>query len=641
METQPAKQPSDNKYDIVIVGAGPVGLMLSTCLSRWGYRIKHIDNRAEPTPTGRADGIQPRSLDLLRNMGLKSDVMAWKPARVYEVAFWDPRRNGKGIARTGTWASCPSFIDARYPFTTLLHQGMIERVFLADLEKNGTQVQRPWTITGFTSDEQADPEYPVEVKIEHVDGTSRETVRAKYLFGGEGARSFVREQLKIGITHKDPIAHVWGVMDGVVKTDFPDIKMKCTIHSAHGSIMVIPRENKLVRLYIQIASSTDPDWNPRKTATAEEVQASAKRILEPYSIEWEKVEWYSVYPIGQGISDRYTLDHRVFLGGDACHTHSPKAGQGMNTAFLDAQNLAWKIHAVEAGFADRSVLRTYEPERKEVAETLLAFDNKYAKLFSERPPAASEVEAAHGAADQMAFEENAFVKTFKESCEFTSGYGVAYGPNALNWSPEHPAQSQLVHPKGTKLRTGRLFVNADVTRVVDANVVHLEQEIPLNGSFRLFVLAGKPSVTRQALRDFASHLGRKGSFYTSYVRPDISTVSHHEQDNPHSLFFTICTVFAAPRGQLEISRDVPELLGRYRDHVYADDRWDRRVPDAKASAHAKIGLDEERGGVVVVRPDGYVGIVVSLVEGSGTVDVLNQYFGSFCTKRIGATTAQL
>jgi 2-polyprenyl-6-methoxyphenol hydroxylase-like FAD-dependent oxidoreductase len=98
--------------------------------------------------------------------------------------------------------------------------------------------------------------------------------------------------------------------------------MKCTIHSEHGSIMVIPRENNMVRLYIQIASSTDKDWNPRKTASEEEVQNSAKRILNPYKIEWERVEWFSVYPIGQGIADKYTLDHRVFIGGDACHTHS-------------------------------------------------------------------------------------------------------------------------------------------------------------------------------------------------------------------------------------------------------------------------------------------------------------------------------
>ncbi|KAK3946450.1 putative fad binding domain-containing protein [Diplogelasinospora grovesii] len=580
-------------------------------------------------------------------MGLKTAIMAHKPARVYEVAFWDPPKSGKdrskGIVRTGTWASCPGFIDARYPFTTLLHQGLIERVFIADLNKNGVQIQRPWTIAGFTSDEKANPEYPVTVQLEHVDGTSSETIQARYLFGGEGARSFIREQLKIGIKHIDPISHVWGVMDGVVKTDFPDIKMKCTIHSAHGSIMVIPRENNMVRLYIQIASSTDPDFNPRKTATEEDVQASAKRILQPYSIEWERVEWYSVYPIGQGLADRYTLDHRVFLGGDACHTHSPKAGQGMNTAFLDAQNLAWKIHAVESGFAKRSLLETYEPERRDVAETLLAFDNKYAKLFSTRPPAASEVEAAgNNAGAEQTEEENAFIKTFKEACEFTSGYGVAYKPNALNWSPSHPAaQSPLVHPQGTKLRTGRILKNADVTRVVDANVVHLEQEIPLNGSFRLFVFAGKPSTNAQALRDLAANMVKKNSFYSSYARPDADRVSHHERHNPHSMFYTICTIFAEKRSSIEISRDLPPLLARYREHVYADDRWDRLFPDASAAAHAKMGLDQEKGGVVVVRPDGYVGIVVALEEGSGTVDALNAYFGSFCTKKLGEITAQL
>jgi hypothetical protein len=312
----------------------------------------------------------------------------------------------------------------------------------------------------------------------------------------------------------------------------------------------------------------------------------------------------------------------------------------MNTAFLDALNLAWKIHVVERGFANRSLLTTYEPERKDVATSLLAFDNKYAKLFSERPPAATEVQAASEEASSES-EDNDFIKTFKESCEFTSGYGVFYKPNALNWSESHPAQSHLYHPKGTKLRTGRLLINADVTRVVDANVVHLEQEVPLNGSFRIFIFAGVPSVTQQALKDLASFMNKKGSFYSSYLRPDIDRVSHHEKHNPHSWFFTVCTVFAAPRNKIEISRDVPDLLAAYREHVYADDRWDRRVPDAKAAAHAKMGLDQERGGIVVVRPDGYVGMVVNLTEGSSTVDALNDYFNAFCTKKLGETMAML
>jgi hypothetical protein len=280
--------------------------------------------------------------------------------------------------------------------------------------------------------------------------------------------------------------------------------------------MVIPRENNMVRLYIQIASSTDDDWDPRKQATTEEVQEHAKKILKPYYIEWERVEWYSVYPIGQGIAERYTLDERVFMGGDCCHTHSPKAGQGMNTAFLDAQNLAWKIHHVETGFADRSILKSYESERKLVAESLLNFDAAYAKLFSQRQPSAGEVGSVnkHTVGEQQPADENEFIKTFKAACEFTSGYGVAYGPNNLNWSEEHSAKNPLFlsEPAGTtKLRPGRILIPATVTRVSDANPVHLEQEIPLNGSYRIYIFGGKPQRTRAAISDFASNLLKKNS----------------------------------------------------------------------------------------------------------------------------------
>lgn len=432
--------------------------------------------------------------------------------------------------------------------------------------------------------------------------------------------------------------------------------MKCTIHSSDGSIMVIPRENKLVRLYIQIASSTDKDWNPRKQASIEDVQNSAKRILNPYWIQWDRVEWYSVYPIGQGIAEKYTLDHRVFLGGDACHTHSvivdlsgnyilmltssqPKAGQGMNTAFHDALNLAWKVHHVESGFADRAILESYESERKSIAENLLNFDAKYATLFSQRQPSAGEVSAASEQKNGSE-EPNEFVELYKASCEFTSGYGIAYGPNTFNWSSNHPARSPLFHPKGTALRTGHVMLNADVTRVVDANPAHLEQEVPMNGSFRIYLFAGVPSMTRRAVTDFANNLNKKHSFYKLFERLDIAQVSYHEQHNPHSHFFTICTIFAAPRSSIEIAEALPVVLARYSALVYADDIEDPRNLNVSAVAHAKMGLDQERGGVVVVRPDGHVACVVQLVEGNGTVDALNEYFTSFAAKSIGETKVQ-
>ncbi len=217
---------SPRKYDIAIIGAGPVGLLLAVCLARWGYSIKHIDNREVPTMTGRADGIQPRSLHLLRNMDLKRQIMAHQPAKVYEVAFWDPSPGEKGIHRTGNWVACPKFIDARYPFTTLLHQGLIERVFIEDLEENGCHVQRPWTITDFQNDGK-DRDYPVEVTLRHAERDEKEVIRSKYLFSAEGARSFIRDRLGVKIRHKDPISNVWGVMDGVIRTDFPDVKVIC------------------------------------------------------------------------------------------------------------------------------------------------------------------------------------------------------------------------------------------------------------------------------------------------------------------------------------------------------------------------------------------------------------------------------
>ena len=310
----------------------------------------------------------------------------------------------------------------------------------------------------------------------------------------------------------------------------------------------------------------------------------------------------------------------------------------MNTAFLDAQNLAWKIHAVESGFANRSILKSYESERKLIAENLLSFDAAYAKLFSQRLPSAGEVHTANASSP---VEENEFVKTFKASCEFTSGYGVAYNENLFNWSSSHPASSDLFLSEvqgTTRLRTGRILTNANVTRVADANIVHLEQEIPLNGSFRVYVFGGKPQSNMLAINDFAANLTKPGSFYTAYLYKDLESISYHEKHNPHSAFFTLATILHAKRPDIEPEKLLPHVLARYRTHIYADDIWDANLPDAKAAAHAKMGLDQDKGAVVVVRPDGYVGCVVRLVEGSGTVDALNAYFASFVTKQLGRNT---
>ena len=215
----------EEQYDIVVVGAGPVGLMLSACLARMGrYKIKQIDSKPEPVKTGRAAGIQARSVDLLKSMGLKRKVMINDPFRIYEAAFWQPSAETGGISRVGSWKSVPGFIDTRHPFSTLLNQGRVERILLEDLSEKGCFVDRPWTIRDFKNDGE-DPDYPIRLSLVDLKENKAYSVRTKYLFGADGARSFVREKLGIQMVHKDPIAHVWSVIDGIVKTDFPDIKV--------------------------------------------------------------------------------------------------------------------------------------------------------------------------------------------------------------------------------------------------------------------------------------------------------------------------------------------------------------------------------------------------------------------------------
>lgn len=311
----------------------------------------------------------------------------------------------------------------------------------------------------------------------------------------------------------------------------------------------------------------------------------------------------------------------------------------MNTAFHDALNMAWKIHAVESGFANRSILSTYESERKDIAEMLLDFDARYAALFSKRRPTAGEVGEASHTSVKAGGEEDEFVKTFKSSCEFTSGYGVAYKPNVFNWDASHPAQSPLFNYPGVRLTPGRAFTPSTVTRLADANFVALEQEVPANGAFRIFVFAGLQDKTKQAIADFAANLEKDRSFLSAYRRPDIKDVSFFERHFPHSTNFTLNVVYAAQKNQVDVN-SIPQILRDYHHHLYADDIPDIRVPQAKYAAHEKLGFDPEKGGVVVTRPDSHVACVLQLVEGSGTVDALNAYFGAFSSKPLGQDQQQ-
>ncbi|KAJ3337329.1 hypothetical protein HDU93_001234 [Gonapodya sp. JEL0774] len=671
---------------VIIVGAGPAGCMADLCLTTYGFSILHIDDRPETTRAGRADGIQPRTIEVLRNIGgvqpeeasaSLAKRMIKQGVRVYEGAFWDPTPDQQ-LARTSRVRSCPDFIDVGDPYTLLLHQGLIERAFLDEIEARRKHlpagkktpaphgnVFRPYKFDTCSTDE-SNSDFPVSATFHHAETGEKFVVRAKYLLGLDGAKSLVRRAISGGQEGDgewkgkirmvgDALDIIWGVMDVEVKTDFPDIRAKCLIHSkADGSIMVIPREAGLVRLYVQLQQELGPDGKQKhfgRDADEAVCKARAQKIFEPFKLEFGRTEWFSVYQIGQRIASKYTLDNRVFLGGDATHTHSPKAGQGMNISMLDMYSLAWKINLVEKGLSDRNILYpTYEQERKGVAEELLAFDKAYSQLFSGRPASLENMTKNKvGAVDP-----ELFIEMFKKNSFFTSGCGAVYFANVLNALPDSTLvkgypKKNVFNPEGTKLVVGQRLLPSKVTRAIDANHVNIEQEVKMNGAFRIHVVAGNYVNALPRLAALDKFLDSPKSFLNLYrpkpgVKAAIVYNTHSDQHieperstrSPnYNPFFDFLYILATPHTEWDI-RDLPYNTRIYRENIYSDELFDRRVgKDVQAPLHSKWGVSTERGGIVVVRPDGYVGAVVSL--DSDGFEALNAYFAGFLTPTAAIT----
>jgi len=561
------------QVDAVIIGAGPAGCMGSLCLNTYGLNVLHVDERSEPTTAGRADGLQPRTIEVLRNIGgakphtAKADIesnrapfhgggiakrMIADGVRVYEVAFWDPTETQQ-LARTSRAASCPeNAVDVVDNYTLLLHQGLIEQAYLSEIQNRRDILQAQnksissapeggvFRNTSFVSCRTLSPNedalaatHPVETVLSNSVTKTQHTVRSKYLIGNDGARSQVRKCISGGgegdgewkgaiRMEGEATDIVWGVMDANVTTDFPDIKFKCLIHSKDsGSIMIIPRESNLVRFYVQLQQEgNDPVGGKsvhieRSKATQDVCIARAKKIFEPFKVEFGYIDWFSVYQIGQRVASAYTLDHRVFLAGDATHTHSPKAGQGMNISMLDMHNLCWKINLVEKGLGDASILLpTYQLERRDIAQQLIAFDAEYSRIFSGRSPDATQLTddpLLAGKKKGNAVDAQKFIEVFKKNARFTSGVGAVYKKQ----SPLNGIE-QSTAVKGLKLTVGERLTPGKLTRAMDANVVRLQQEVRMNGAFRIHVFAGDLAKTSGALEAFGKYLDSPTSFMNKY-----------------------------------------------------------------------------------------------------------------------------
>ncbi|CAE6375702.1 unnamed protein product [Rhizoctonia solani] len=357
----------ETQVDVLVIGAGPAGLMCALALSRAGIHTRVVDKLPERIKHGRADGLHVRTLEILQTYGLAERIIPLGHRLYTSVTYSTDNPSGK-LARVGNKAST-MVMGGRYPFGIMVNQAIVEGVFREAMCDVGRQHgEMAYEYPSSSSPRQVRVEQGVSpiwmnyeddyVNVQLRDSTGNlEVVRAKYVVGCDGAHSWVRSQL--GYTMEgDHSNAVWGVIDTVPTTDFPDIRNHAWINAGQRKCQIIPRENGLVRFYVQLLEAdTGGERFDRSKITARDIEEIAQQIFKPYRLEFpQRPQWWTVYVVGQRLATKYSASRRVFLVGDACHTHSPHAGQGMNAAIGDSHNLAWQLVHALRGWAKPHLL---------------------------------------------------------------------------------------------------------------------------------------------------------------------------------------------------------------------------------------------------------------------------------------------
>ena len=584
---RPAELPE--RMDVLIVGAGPAGVVAAASLSQFPtVTTRIIDRREGRLEIGQADGIQARSVETFQAFGFAERIIA-EAYRITEMAFWKPDpENPSRIIRAARAVDDPTGIS-EFPHLIVNQARVLD--YFTEFMGNAPARIRPdygWDFRGLSIDHSA--EYPITVRLSALSGPhagSERVVQTKYLIGCDGAHSQVRQALGRKMVG-DVANHAWGVMDTLAVTDFPDIRTKCSIQSEHGNILLIPREGGyLFRMYVDLGEVAHNDSGDIRRTTIEQIIAKANEILHPYTLDVRNVAWHSVYEVGHRLTDRFDdLDQpgentpRVFIAGDACHTHSAKAGQGMNVSMQDGFNLGWKLGHVLERRSPQALLDTYSAERTVVARNLIDFDRQWSTLMATKPEDL----------DDPSELEEFYVRT----AEFPAGFLTEYSPSIIVAERDHQGFA-------TGFPIGKRFRSAMVERVCDTNPVQLGHHARADGRWRIYIFADERCAGEQgALSELADWLR------TSPESPLSFTPSELDPD----AWFDVKVIYQQDHTGVDIGR-VPEVFlprnGPYKlidyEKVYAT--------HAGADIFDDRGVSRE-GAIVVVRPDQYVAHVVPL-----------------------------
>ena len=579
------------EVDVLIVGCGPAGLTLAAQLARFpDIRTAIVEQKDGPLVLGQADGIACRTMEMFEAFGFAERVMK-EACWINEVTFWKPDEAKPGaIVRHGRVRDVEEGLS-EFPHV-VLNQSRVHDFYLETMRHAPTRLE-PYYARRFTGLAYGADGF-VAARFEGASGA--ETIRTRYLVGCDGARSAVRQAIGRRLVG-DSANQAWGVMDVLAVTDFPDIRFKSAVQSAAGNLLVIPREGGyLVRLYVEMDKLGEDERVAGRGITVEKLIETARRILSPYTLEVKEVAWWSVYEIGQRICDKYddvpageARQPRVFIAGDACHTHSPKAGQGMNFSMQDTFNLGWKLVATLRGQARAELLATYSAERQAVAQELIDFDREWARMFSD--PAAA---AGQGGVDPKAFQTY-----FERHLRFTAGMGTHYQRSLIRNDDAHQHLA-------AGFTVGTRFHSAPVVRLADAKPVELGHAGKADGRWRLYAFAGAGDPAR---RDAGIHALCR--FLAEATDSPLRRFTPPGAD-PDAVL-DLRAVFQQHHRDLAIEAMPALLLPRKGRHGLIDyEKIFCAEPVGGADIFARRGIDRAEGALVVARPDQYIADVLPL-----------------------------
>lgn len=378
------------KVDLVIVGAGPVGLMCSYLGQLCGLKTIVVDRSDGPLKVGRADALNARTLQFLEIADLFAELYPLgKPCNTSSV--W---AEGKFISRQSSWWE--ELEGCFHKHFLMLGQSFLENLLDSKLKEAGNSVLRSTGVINIETNEQA-------CLTTLLNG---EKIQSSFLIGADGSHSFVRDHFNIPFEIVRPQI-VWAVVDGIIETDFPKVPEIIVFQAETSDVAWIPREGTIDRFYVRM---------DKKDFTFDEVIAKINRATWPHTLAFKEVQWFSQFSVKESVAEKFFVQKRVFLAGDSCHVHSVNGGQGLNTGLADAFNLMWKLNLVLNHGAGSELLQSYESERKPVAQSVIEASGELVRStkFSENGTHAED-----------------YVKIVQKRAGNITGMGIRYGGPGL------------------------------------------------------------------------------------------------------------------------------------------------------------------------------------------------------------------